>query len=48
MGRHALAVVVLALLVGCSDVSFVERITFVNGGDFPAHVEVSDSTRAGG
>ena len=47
MRRHTLALVVLIALAGCSDVSFVERITVVNDGDFPAHVEVTDRARSG-
>ena len=39
--------VVLLALVGCSDVAHVERITFVNDGDFPATIDVTDGDRSG-
>jgi hypothetical protein len=35
------------LAAGCSTVSFVDEITFVNQTDYPAHVEVSDASRQG-
>ena len=41
-----LGIVILAL-VSCSDVAHVERITFVNAGDFPARVDVTDENRSG-
>lgn len=35
------------VIAGCSDVSFVERVTFVNGGDFPVRVEANDQENSG-
>ena len=47
MRLRTLAVAAVLALAGCSEVAHVERITFVNNGDFPATVEVSDQDRSG-
>ncbi|MGH2809221.1 MAG: hypothetical protein ACRDKT_18295 [Actinomycetota bacterium] len=46
MRRLAMAVT-LAVLAGCADVSFVDRITVANDTDFPATVDVTDAARSG-
>ena len=44
----ALRLLLVGLFLGaCSNVSFVDEITFVNETDYPASVEVSDDSRQG-
>ena len=41
-----LSLVIVALLVGgCSNVAFVDEITFVNATEYPAQIDVSDGSR---
>jgi major membrane immunogen (membrane-anchored lipoprotein) len=50
MNRRALLVLAVAgsiLLGACSGPDFVERVTFVNDGEYSAHTEVTDGQRSG-
>jgi len=50
MSRRALCVLAAAgstLLGACSGPDFVERVTFVNDGEYSAHIEVTDGQRNG-
>lgn len=47
MRRIAVAAMAVVLVGACSDVSFVDEITFHNDTDYPAHIEVSDASREG-
>ena len=41
------SLIVALTFAACSNVSFVEEITFLNETDYPAHVEVTDESRQG-
>ncbi len=48
MERPLSGLLMISLTVAaCSNVSFVEEITFLNETDYPAHVEISDEARQG-
>jgi hypothetical protein len=50
MSRRALPVLAIAcsaLLGACSGPEFVERVTFVNEGEYSAHTEVTDGQHSG-